>query len=52
MLEGDVEEGELEIGQVAGMIHEILPVAEIVRRMVNEFLATLSALAPLAPARP
>jgi len=52
MLEGDVEEGELEIGQVAGMIHEILPVSEIVRRMVNEFLATLSALAPRAPDRP
>lgn len=26
MFEGDLEEGELEIGQVAGLIHEILPV--------------------------
>jgi enoyl-[acyl-carrier protein] reductase II len=48
MLEGDVVEGELEIGQVAGMIREILPVAEIVRRMVTEFRQALAGLAPLA----
>lgn len=46
MLEGDVEEGELEIGQVAAMIREVLPVAEIVRRMVDEFRATLETLSP------
>ncbi len=37
MFEGDLEEGELEIGQVASLIHEILPAAEIVRRMLAEF---------------
>jgi len=37
MFEGDLEEGELEIGQVASLIHEILPAAEIVRRMMAEF---------------
>ncbi len=37
MFEGDMEEGELEIGQVAALIHEIKPAAEIVHDMVNEF---------------
>ena len=37
MFEGDLEEGELEIGQIAGLIHEILPVKTIVENMVNEF---------------
>ncbi len=37
MFEGDLEEGELEIGQVASLIHEVLPAAEIVRRMMAEF---------------
>ena len=39
MFEGDLEEGELEIGQVASLIHEVLPAAEIVRRMMSEFEA-------------
>ncbi|MFO7721016.1 MAG: nitronate monooxygenase [Gillisia sp.] len=37
MFEGDLEEGELEIGQIAGLIHEIIPAAEIVREMMTEF---------------
>ncbi|UPZ13752.1 NAD(P)H-dependent flavin oxidoreductase [Flavobacterium humidisoli] len=37
MFEGDLDEGELEIGQVAGLIHEILPVEEIIQQMVTEF---------------
>ncbi|MBC2840169.1 nitronate monooxygenase family protein [Robiginitalea sp. SC105] len=37
MFEGDLEEGELEIGQVSAIIHEILPAAEIVRQMMAEF---------------
>ena len=37
MFEGDMEEGELEIGQVASLIHEILPAATIVERMMQEF---------------
>lgn len=36
MREGDLEEGELEIGQVAGRIHAITPAAEIVQSMVAE----------------
>ncbi|MDN3644272.1 nitronate monooxygenase [Lutimonas halocynthiae] len=37
MFEGDLEEGELEIGQIAGLIHEIKPAADIVNEIVNEF---------------
>ena len=37
MFEGDLEEGELEIGQIAGLIHDIRPAAEIVRSMIEEF---------------
>lgn len=38
MFEGDLEEGELEIGQVAYGIRDILPAGEIVESMWNEFL--------------
>lgn len=37
MFEGDLEDGELEIGQIAGLIHEIKPVAQIVKEMIQEF---------------
>jgi enoyl-[acyl-carrier protein] reductase II len=37
MFEGDLEEGELEIGQISGLIHEIKPAAEIVKEMLEEF---------------
>lgn len=37
MFEGDLHEGELEIGQVAGTIREIRPAGEIVRDMVTEY---------------
>ena len=37
MFEGDLVEGELEIGQIAGLIHEILPVKTIIDNMITEF---------------
>ncbi|MCH7524971.1 MAG: nitronate monooxygenase [Bacteroidetes bacterium] len=37
MFEGDLENGELEIGQVAGIIHDIKPVANIVEDIMAEF---------------
>ncbi|PHR72228.1 MAG: nitronate monooxygenase [Lutibacter sp.] len=37
MFEGDMEDGELEIGQIAGLIHEIKPAAEIVKEIIEEF---------------
>jgi len=41
MFEGDMDEGELEIGQVSGLIHDIKPAAEIVEDLWNEFCATI-----------
>ncbi len=37
MFEGDMEEGELEIGQISGYIHEVKPAADIVKEIVEEF---------------
>lgn len=37
MFEGDLVEGELEIGQVAGLIHEVKSASEIVKELVEEF---------------
>ena len=37
MFEGDLLEGELEIGQVSSMIKEILPVANIISEIIEEF---------------
>ncbi len=37
MFEGDLVEGELEIGQIAGLIHDILPVQTIVDNIISEF---------------
>jgi enoyl-[acyl-carrier protein] reductase II len=37
MFEGDMDEGELEIGQIAGLIHEIKPAAEIIDEMITDY---------------
>ncbi len=37
MFEGDLEEGELEIGQVSALIKKIMPAADIVKEIRNEF---------------
>ncbi len=37
MFEGDLEKGELEIGQVSGLIHEIISAKEVVLEMVTEY---------------
>lgn len=37
MFEGDLEEGELEIGQIAGLIHEIKPAENIILEMMQEY---------------
>lgn len=44
MFEGDLEEGELEIGQVSGLIDEVLPVREIVSKIVTEYNQTITGL--------
>ena len=37
MFEGDLEDGELEIGQIAGLIDKIMPAAEIVKEIMEAF---------------
>ncbi len=48
MFEGDLEEGELEIGQVSGLIHDIKPAAEIIQDMISEFKNTKNKMDQLA----
>ncbi|WP_289040869.1 nitronate monooxygenase [uncultured Zobellia sp.] len=47
IFEGDMEEGELEIGQVASLIHDIKPAARIVEDMMAEFKMAKKAMASL-----
>ena len=44
MFEGDLEAGELEIGQVAAMIREIKPASEILKKIWDEFLTAKTQL--------
>ena len=37
MFEGDMQEGELEIGQIAGLIHEVKPAATILEEIIEEY---------------
>ena len=37
MFEGDLEQGELEIGQISGIIHDIKPAAQILEDMLAEY---------------
>ncbi len=37
MFEGDMEQGELEVGQISGLINEILPASVIVKEIIEEF---------------
>lgn len=40
MFEGDKEEGELEIGQVSSIINNILPAAQVIKNVWDEFRST------------
>lgn len=42
MFEGDLVEGELEIGQISGLINEVKPAAEIVDEIISEYRQALS----------
>ncbi len=44
MFEGDLEEGELEIGQVSAIINEIKPAREVVNEIWGEYLSILNGL--------
>lgn len=47
MFEGDLIEGELEIGQIAGLIDEIKPAGQIIEQVIAEFLEAKVAVAQL-----
>jgi enoyl-[acyl-carrier protein] reductase II len=44
MFEGDIVDGELEIGQVAALINEIKPAAEIIKDILDEYNLALNEL--------
>jgi enoyl-[acyl-carrier protein] reductase II len=46
MLEGELDEGELEIGQVSGLIDDIPPVAEVMGRLLNGYDEAIARLHP------
>lgn len=47
MFEGDLNEGELEIGQVSASIKEIKPASEIVNEIMNDFTHTIEQMKTL-----
>jgi enoyl-[acyl-carrier protein] reductase II len=44
MFEGDLDEGELEIGQVSAQIGQILPVSQIMQNLITEYSAARQAI--------
>ena len=46
IFEGDLDEGELEIGQVAAVIRDIKPAAEILREMWEEYVKVKREMCP------
>ncbi len=48
MFEGDLDEGELEIGQISGLIHDIKPAARIVSDLLTEYKKARQELADSA----
>ena len=47
MLEGDLENGELEIGQVSAMITKVQPVSQIMENLIKDYNKSLSGLESL-----
>jgi enoyl-[acyl-carrier protein] reductase II len=48
MFEGDLVEGELEIGQIAGLIDDIKTVAQIIEAIMEEFVETKASVAQIS----
>ncbi len=49
MFEGDLEDGELEIGQIASIVNEIKPAGEIVDEIMKEFYDRVKSLSKYKP---
>lgn len=41
MFEGNLHEGELEIGQIASTIHEMKPVKDIIKELIEDYQRTV-----------
>lgn len=48
MFEGDLSEGELEIGQISSLINDIKPAAQIIKEIMTEFHESISLLQKLS----
>jgi enoyl-[acyl-carrier protein] reductase II len=48
MFKGDLVEGELEIGQISGLIHEVKPAKEVVDEIIQEFQQSIQQLSNLS----
>ncbi|HOT65600.1 MAG TPA: nitronate monooxygenase, partial [Dysgonamonadaceae bacterium] len=48
IFEGDLDEGELEIGQIASSIRQIVPAAQVVSEMIEDFNRTVERLKNLS----
>ncbi len=48
IFEGDLDEGELEIGQISSLINEVKPVKEIMHDLLSEYRETISRLSEKA----
>lgn len=44
MLEGEIDDGEIEIGQIAGLVRDVVCVSELVDRLMNEYHQTIQKL--------
>ena len=44
MFEGDLDNGELEIGQIAGIINKIKPASQVLKDIVEEYNTVKSSL--------
>ena len=47
MFLGDLEDGELEIGQASALIHDIKPAGEIIKEMMSEFYSNLELISSI-----
>jgi enoyl-[acyl-carrier protein] reductase II len=47
MFLGDLEDGELEIGQASALIHDIKPAGEIIKEMMSEFYSSLELISSI-----
>ncbi len=47
VMDGDIVSGSLMAGQISGLVHDVVPAAELIRRTVDEAIAVLERMATL-----